>query len=81
MTDQQEILALLRQIADNNTKKNTQHELEHEALRALIEERKIDKEIKLEIKKKVIGGSVKALIIGIAILFLGYNVTIVDLIP
>ena len=81
MTDQQEILALLRQIADNNTKKNIQHDLEHEALRALIEERKIDKEIKLEIKKKLIGGSVKALIIGIAILFLGYNVTIIDLIP
>ena len=81
MTDQQEILALLRQIADNNTKKNTQHDLEHEALRSLIEERKIDKEIKLEIKKKVIEGSVKALIIGLFVIFLGYNVTITDLIP
>lgn len=80
MDGQQEILSLLRQIADNNTKKNTQHELEHEALRAIIGERNSEKELRLEIKKKVIEGSVKALLVG-ALLLLGFKVAVVDFIP
>jgi len=66
MKENQEILSLLKQLADNTTK-NTQHELEHEALRVMIEEHKMEKELRLEAKRTLVRGGIRALIAAITV--------------
>ena len=73
MDEQQKILKLLTQIADDNKKNKEQHNIEHEYLRVLIEEHKAEKDLKQALKEQIITGSFRALILA-SLLFFGYSI-------
>ena len=73
MDEQQKILKLLTQIADDNKKNKEQHNIEHEYLRVLIEEHRAEKELKQALKEQIITGSFRALILA-SLLFFGYSI-------
>ena len=73
MTESQQILRLLEQLADDKKKNKEQHSIEHEYLRVLIEEHRAEKELKQVLKEKIITGSFRALILA-SLLFFGYSI-------